>query len=219
MRDMTREDLSGAFAGESQAHMKYKAFADVAEREKLPNVARLFRAASYAEQMHATNHLRALGGIGKTSDNLAAAFAGETFEINEMYPAYMAVAELQGREEGPRQHARRPGGREDPCGALCRGPGRRRRGHGHQRRAGLGVRDLRLHRRGRGAREVPGLRRGPHQVQTVLGRDGHGRLTASTARSARPSDGRVSHQTGFRAGDAVICAKTRLDYSLPENSP
>ena len=67
MRDMTREDLAGAFAGESQAHMKYKAFADVAEREKLPNVARLFRAASYAEQAHATNHLRALGGIGKTS--------------------------------------------------------------------------------------------------------------------------------------------------------
>ena len=99
MRDMTREDLAGAFAGESQAHMKYKAFADVAEKEKLPNVARLFRAASYAEQAHATNHLRALGGIGKTADNLAAAFAGETFEINEMYPAYMAVAELQGEKK------------------------------------------------------------------------------------------------------------------------
>ena len=110
--------------------MKYKAFADVAEREKLPNVARLFRAASYAEQMHATNHLRALGGIGKTSENLAAAFAGETFEINEMYPAYMAVAELQGEKKRPRQHARRLGGREDPCRALRRGPGSRRRGHG-----------------------------------------------------------------------------------------
>ena len=73
MRDMTRTDLSAAFAGESQAHMKYKAFADVAERENLPNVARLFRAASFAEQMHATNHLRALGGIGKTAANLEAA--------------------------------------------------------------------------------------------------------------------------------------------------
>jgi rubrerythrin len=99
MRDMTRTDLSAAFAGESQAHMKYKAFADIAEREKLPNVARLFRAASYAEQMHATNHLRALGGIGKTADNLEAAYGGETFEINEMYPAYMAVAELQGEKK------------------------------------------------------------------------------------------------------------------------
>jgi len=96
---MTHEDLAGAFAGESQAHMKYKAFAEVADKEKLPNVARLFRAISYAEQMHATNHLRVLGGIGKTSDNLAAAFAGETFEINEMYPAYMVVAELQGEKK------------------------------------------------------------------------------------------------------------------------
>ena len=98
MKDKTRENLQDAFAGESQAHMKYMAFADAAEREKLPNVARLFRAASYAEQMHATNHLRALGGIGKTSENLAAAFAGETFEINEMYPSYMAVAEQEGEK-------------------------------------------------------------------------------------------------------------------------
>ena len=40
-----------------------------------------------------------LGGIGKTADNLATAFAGETFQINEMYPAYMAVAELQGEKK------------------------------------------------------------------------------------------------------------------------
>jgi rubrerythrin len=95
MKEMTRANLQAAFAGESQAHMKYLAFAEIAEREKLPNVARLFRAAAFAEQAHATNHLRALGGIGKTPANLEAAFAGETFEINEMYPAYIAVAELQ----------------------------------------------------------------------------------------------------------------------------
>lgn len=99
MKDMTRTDLSAAFAGESQAHMKYAAFADAAEREKLPNVARLFRAISFAEQAHATNHLRALGGLGKTLANLEAAFGGETFEINEMYPAYIAVAELQGEKK------------------------------------------------------------------------------------------------------------------------
>jgi rubrerythrin len=98
MRDMTQANLQAAFAGESQAHMKYMAFAEMAEREKLPNVARAFRAAAYAEQMHATNHLRALGGIGKTLANVEAAFGGETFEINEMYPAYIAVAELQGEK-------------------------------------------------------------------------------------------------------------------------
>jgi len=95
MKEMTKGNLQAAFAGESQAHMKYLAFAQMAEREKLPNVARIFRAAAYAEEQHATNHLRALGGIGKTLANLEAAFAGETFEINEMYPAYIEVAKAQ----------------------------------------------------------------------------------------------------------------------------
>ncbi len=98
MKEMTQANLSAAFAGESQAHMKYAAFADMAEREKLPNVARIFRAASFAEQAHATNHLRALSGIGKTLANLEAAFGGETFEIDEMYPAYIEVAKAQGEK-------------------------------------------------------------------------------------------------------------------------
>lgn len=92
MKEATRKNLSDAFAGESQAHVKYAAFAEVAEREKLPNVSRLFRAASFAEQVHATNHLRALGDLGKTLENLAAAHAGETFEITTMYPGYIATA-------------------------------------------------------------------------------------------------------------------------------
>ncbi|MEJ5199022.1 MAG: rubrerythrin family protein [Anaerolineae bacterium] len=95
MKEMTKSNLAAAFAGESQAHMKYLAFAEMAEREKLANVARLFRAAAFAEQAHATNHLRALGGIGKTANNLETALAGETFEINEMYPAYIEVAKAQ----------------------------------------------------------------------------------------------------------------------------
>ncbi len=98
MREMTKESLSAALAGESQAHIKYLAFADQAAKEGKPNVARLFRAISRAEQVHATNHLRELGGIGKTTDNLSAAIGGETFEVNEMYAAYMAVAELQGEQ-------------------------------------------------------------------------------------------------------------------------
>lgn len=95
MKEMTKTFLQEAFAGESQAHMRYLAFADAAEREGLPNVARFFKAASYSEQKHATAHLRALGGIGTTADNLKAAFGGESFEIAEMYPAYLAVAQLQ----------------------------------------------------------------------------------------------------------------------------
>jgi len=102
MKKMTEENLKASLAGESQAHVKYAAFAEQAEKEGKPNVARLFRAASYAEQVHATVHLRTLGGIGTSADNLAAAASGENFEIDEMYPAYIAVAQLQGDKDAER---------------------------------------------------------------------------------------------------------------------
>ncbi len=95
MRKMTKANLEAAFAGESQAHMKYLIFAGEAEKEGFPQVARLFRAIAFAEQVHAANHLRTLGAVGETQANLQAAIDGETFEVEEMYPAYKAVAELQ----------------------------------------------------------------------------------------------------------------------------
>ena len=102
MKKMTEANLSAAFAGESQAHMKYLNFAEQAEKEGLKNVARLFQAAAYAEQMHASGHLRALSGISNTAANLAVALAGETFEIEEMYPAYTKVAEAQDEKKALR---------------------------------------------------------------------------------------------------------------------
>lgn len=98
MRKMTQANLEAAFAGESQAYMKYTIFADKAQKEGYPEVARLFRAIAYAEQVHATNHLRELGGIGDTAANLAAAMGGENYENTEMYPAFDAVAKLQGEK-------------------------------------------------------------------------------------------------------------------------
>lgn len=95
MRKMTQANLKAAFAGESQAHMKYAIFADKAEEEGYPEVARLFRAISFAERVHATNHLLQLGGVGDTVANLGTAMAGENYENDEMYPAFNAVAKLQ----------------------------------------------------------------------------------------------------------------------------
>jgi len=101
---MTQANLEAAFAGESQAHMRYLIFADKAEREGFPSVARIFRAISYAEQVHATNHFKALKNLGKTADNLGAAIGGETYEVEEMYPAFLAVAELQGEKGAVRSN-------------------------------------------------------------------------------------------------------------------
>ncbi len=95
MKKMTEKFLSDAFAGESMAHMKYLAFSEIAEREGFNGVAKLFKAIAYAEQVHATNHAKELGLLGKTAENLQAGIDGEHFEITEMYPAYAAVAKLQ----------------------------------------------------------------------------------------------------------------------------
>jgi rubrerythrin len=95
MKRMTERNLYDAFSGESKAHMRYLIFADKAEDEGKTNIARLFRAIAFAEQVHATNHLNVLGDLGDTEDNLQAAIDGENFEVEEMYPAYDVVAKLQ----------------------------------------------------------------------------------------------------------------------------
>jgi len=95
MHKMTEKSLNEAFAGESMAHMKYQAFAEVAEKEGFPKIANLFKAISYAERVHAINHAKNLGIIKKTLDNIKAGLDGENFEIDEMYPAYEAIARLQ----------------------------------------------------------------------------------------------------------------------------
>lgn len=107
---MVKDALLSAYAGESMAQSRYRAFEEVAEREGFKNVARLFRAIAFSEQVHARNHLRRVAslmsdekacggapiGLGTTSQNLTLAIAGEVFEVNEMYPTYLEVARLHG---------------------------------------------------------------------------------------------------------------------------
>ena len=106
---MTSDFLHSAYGGESMAHMRYLIWGDMAEKEGFPNVARLFKAIAYAEQVHATNHFREIdgstadatvtaGGVfgtGKTADNLQGAINGELHEVEQMYPVYLNAAEFQ----------------------------------------------------------------------------------------------------------------------------
>ena len=96
------QNLKEAFAGESQANRKYLAFAEKADREGYPQVARLFRAAAEAETVHALNHLRALKAIWSTAENLKEAIAGEVAEFQKMYPAMIAAAQAEGHKEAER---------------------------------------------------------------------------------------------------------------------
>jgi rubrerythrin len=94
----THDNLKDAFAGESQANQKYRAFAKKAEKEGFPNIARLFKTTAEAERIHAEGHLGALEGIGSTVDNLEGAIAGETYEYTEMYPPMLEQAEADGHK-------------------------------------------------------------------------------------------------------------------------
>ena len=91
----SEENLKEAFAGESQANRKYLAFAKQAEQEGYKQVAKLFRAAAEAETVHAHSHLRTLGGVKGTADNLQEAIAGETHEFKSMYPAMIEAAKAE----------------------------------------------------------------------------------------------------------------------------
>ncbi len=107
--EMTADFLRSAYGGESMAHMRYIAWGNQAEKESFPNTAKLFKAISYAEQVHANNHFRELGqskgghtvtagavfGHGTLVENLQGAIDGELHEVEQMYPVYLNAAQFQ----------------------------------------------------------------------------------------------------------------------------
>ncbi|WMJ78867.1 MULTISPECIES: rubrerythrin family protein [unclassified Sedimentibacter] len=98
MENKTLQNLMDGFAGESQANRKYLAYAKKAEKEGKTNAAKLFRAASDAEALHAQKHLEVAGKIKTTTENLQDAVAGETYEYESMYPEFIKAAEAEGNK-------------------------------------------------------------------------------------------------------------------------
>ncbi len=95
----TEENAWAAFAGESQANRKYASYSVKAKDEGYPVVAKLFTAASKAEEIHARRLLGALKAIGSTEENLADAVLGETHEFTEMYPSFIDEATAENATE------------------------------------------------------------------------------------------------------------------------
>jgi rubrerythrin len=102
---ITVQNLLTAFEGESNAHAKYTAFAVKADADGQHGAASLFRAAARAEQIHAANHARVIKQLSgeaqceihavevkTTLENLKAALSGEQYEIDTMYPGFLAEA-------------------------------------------------------------------------------------------------------------------------------
>ncbi len=95
----TEENAQKAFAGESQANRKYSAFAEKAGAEGYSTVAKIFKAASEAEAIHAKRILFLLDAVGTTEENLKTAMEGENYEFTEMYPAFVAEAKKERKNE------------------------------------------------------------------------------------------------------------------------
>ncbi|MGI6656752.1 MAG: rubrerythrin family protein [Desulfobulbus sp.] len=94
----TQDNLNEAFAGESQANQKYRAYAKKAEKDGFVNVAKLFTITAEAERIHAEGHLKALDQIRSTAENLQDAIDGETFEFTKMYPPMLETAIKDGHK-------------------------------------------------------------------------------------------------------------------------
>ena len=95
----TEANLAYAFAGESQARNKYTYFASKAKKEGYEQIAAIFEATANNEKEHAKLWFKALGGIGDTMENLAAAAAGEHEEWTQMYKEFAEVAAEEGFKE------------------------------------------------------------------------------------------------------------------------
>ena len=80
----TEQNLMTAFAGESQARNKYTYFASVAKKEGYEQIAAIFEETANNEKEHAKLWFKALGGLGDTAANLAAAAEGENYEWTDM---------------------------------------------------------------------------------------------------------------------------------------
>ncbi|MGM9971988.1 MAG: rubrerythrin [Anaeroplasmataceae bacterium] len=99
----TEQNLLEAFAGESMARNKYTYFASVAKKAGYEQIAELFLKTAENEKEHAKLWFKALGGVGTTEENLAAAAAGENAEWTDMYDRMAREAEEEGFTELAKQ--------------------------------------------------------------------------------------------------------------------
>ena len=95
----TKKNLETAFAGESQAHTKYRYYASKAKKDGFEQIADLFLKTADNEKEHAKMWFKELNGIGSTAENLVSAADGENYEWTDMYDGFAKTAEAEGFPE------------------------------------------------------------------------------------------------------------------------
>jgi VIT1/CCC1 family predicted Fe2+/Mn2+ transporter/rubrerythrin len=95
----TDANLQVALAGEADANRRYLAYGIRSLAEGRADIAQLFFEAAGAETIHALEHLRAMGAVGSTRENLVVAATGEMQEIDVTLPRMIREAEEDGRPD------------------------------------------------------------------------------------------------------------------------
>lgn len=98
----TMENLHTAYEGEAKASVRLKVYAEKAEQEDYPGVAKLFRAIADSEGIHARNNLRLMDFVKDTETNLSDSFARETKIAQVHYSDFISQAESDGNEKASR---------------------------------------------------------------------------------------------------------------------
>lgn len=101
----TERNLWNAIVGEAMALLKYNAFAAKAMEEGHPEIAQIFQEIAGAENIHGINHLKTVGGIKTSLENLEGVTKGEAREISATYPRMIKEALNEGRRDAAQSFA------------------------------------------------------------------------------------------------------------------
>ena len=91
-----REAMENAFAGECQAYMRYRMYAEDALKNNKPGLAKLFKAASDSEFYHARNFFYAMHGFKPSMEAIAESIVNEGDEVNNIYLNALNLARQHG---------------------------------------------------------------------------------------------------------------------------
>lgn len=96
MDEKIKDAMHQAYTGESKAGLRLKVFAEKADQEGYPQIAKLFRVISFSEELHGKRALRLMREIKSTEENLAESFESETRVAGVAYDNFIKYAEEVG---------------------------------------------------------------------------------------------------------------------------
>ncbi len=92
MDEKLKEAFHKVYEGEAKAALRLKIFAKEAEKEELPQIAKLFRVIASSEEIHGERALRMLRVIHDTDANLKESLLSETHVAGVAYDNFLKLA-------------------------------------------------------------------------------------------------------------------------------